>query len=50
MLIKHKKKKKEEIEVGGVATQEAEIGRIIVQGHPGKKVSETLISTNKLGL
>jgi hypothetical protein len=32
-----------------LATQEAEIRRMEVQGQPGKEVSETLISTKKSG-
>jgi hypothetical protein len=31
-------------------TQEVEVQRIVVQNHPRKKVSETPISTNKLGI
>jgi hypothetical protein len=30
-----------------LATQEEEVGRILVQGQPRQKVQETLISTNK---
>jgi hypothetical protein len=31
-------------------TGEVEMERITVQGQPGKKISKTLISTNKLGM
>jgi hypothetical protein len=32
------------------ATQEVEVGKIVVQGQPGQKVKETLSQINNLGM